>query len=71
MNPVNEHKLLQIEDFWGILKQIVYEKGWSAKSVHKLKIIIERFYKKLRIVSSKDSIHVEDMATMPFNFFLF
>ena len=37
MNPANAPKLRPIEDFWGILKQKVYEKGWSAKSIDQLK----------------------------------
>jgi len=37
MNPANAPKLHPIEDFWGILKKKVYEKGWSAKSIDQLK----------------------------------
>jgi hypothetical protein len=37
MNPANAPKLRPIEDFWGILKQKVYEKGWRAKSIDQLK----------------------------------
>jgi predicted transcriptional regulator len=36
MNPANAPKLRPIEDFWGILKQKVYEKGWSAKPIDQL-----------------------------------
>ena len=31
MNPANASKLRPIEDSEGILKQIVYKKGWRAK----------------------------------------
>ena len=34
-NPAS--KLRPIEDFWDILKQIVYEKGWRAKNIEHLK----------------------------------
>ena len=37
MNSANAPKLHPIEDFWGILKQKVYEKGWSAKSIDQFK----------------------------------
>jgi len=37
MNPANAPKLRPIEDFWGILKQKVYEKCWRAKSIDQLK----------------------------------
>jgi len=36
-----------IEDFWGILKQKVYEKGWSAKSIYQLKKKISESLKKI------------------------
>jgi hypothetical protein len=37
MNPPNCPQLRPIEDFWGILKQLVYAKGWHAKSHQQLK----------------------------------
>lgn len=36
-NPPNVPKARPIEDFWGILSQKVYEKGWEAKSAASLK----------------------------------
>lgn len=37
MNPPNCPQLRPIEDFWGILKQLVYANGWCATSHHQLK----------------------------------
>ena len=36
-NPPNVPHLRPIEDFWGILKQEVYQGGWVAKSEAHLK----------------------------------
>ena len=36
-NPANVPKARPIEDFWGLLKQKVYEGGWQAKSLKELK----------------------------------
>ena len=47
INPANAPKLRPIEDFWGILKNIVYEKGWRAKSVSELKKKIVASLKKI------------------------
>ena len=33
MNPANVPKIRPIEDYWGILKQKVYENDWTAKSI--------------------------------------
>jgi len=46
-NPANAPKLRPIEDFWGILKQKVNEKGWSAKSINQLKKKISESLKKI------------------------
>jgi transposase len=37
MNPPNCPQLRPIEQFWGWLKQLVYDKGWTASSVDQLK----------------------------------
>lgn len=37
MNPPNCPQLRPIEDFWGMLKQLVYANGWSAKSHEQLR----------------------------------
>ena len=37
MNPPCCPQLRPIEDFWGILKQLVYEKGWQAENLDQLK----------------------------------
>jgi predicted transcriptional regulator len=37
MNPANVPKVRPIEDFWGILKQKVYEGDWAARDVNQLK----------------------------------
>jgi len=39
-NPANVPKARPIEDFWGNLKRIVYDKGWRAKNLDQLKIKI-------------------------------
>ena len=36
-NPANVSKVRAIEDFWGILKQKVYENNWQAKNIVFLK----------------------------------
>jgi transposase len=36
MNPPNCPQLRPIEDFWGVLKQMVYDKGWQAESIVQL-----------------------------------
>jgi transposase len=36
MNPPNCPQLRPIEDFWGLLKQKVYAKGWNAESIEQL-----------------------------------
>jgi hypothetical protein len=37
MNPPNCPQLRPIEDFWGMLKQVVYAKGWRAENHEQLK----------------------------------
>lgn len=37
INPANVPKVRPIEDFWGVLKQKVYENDWSAKDLDQLK----------------------------------
>jgi len=64
--------LRPIEDFWGILKQKVYEKGWGVKSINQLKKNISESLKKLirrsplslPIPSLQESINVVDMDTI-------
>ena len=36
-NPANVPKARPIEDFWGILKEMVYERDWSAQTLDELK----------------------------------
>jgi len=44
-NPTNVPQLRPIEDFWGILKGLVYENDWSTDSIDNLK---RRIKKKLK-----------------------
>jgi len=36
-NPANVPKVRPIENFWGFLKQIVYENGWEAQTIPQLR----------------------------------
>ncbi|XP_017462431.1 PREDICTED: uncharacterized protein LOC108355809, partial [Rhagoletis zephyria] len=44
-HPPNIPKARPIEDFWAILKRMVYDKGWEAKNEHQL---IGRITRKIR-----------------------
>lgn len=44
VNPPNVPQLRPIEDFWGVLKQLVYANGWEANSENQL---IRRIKRKL------------------------
>lgn len=44
-NPPNIPKARPIEDFWAILKRMVYDKGWEAKNEQQL---IGRITRKIR-----------------------
>ena len=37
LNPANVPKVRPIEDFWGLLKQKVYENDWKAKNIQELR----------------------------------
>jgi len=56
LNPANVPKVRPIEDFWGVLKQNVYEKDWSAKNIKQLKERIRYCLKKI------DPKLVQDLA---------
>ena len=47
LNPANVPKARPIEDFWGTLKMIVYEGGWTARTITHLKLRIRKCMKKL------------------------
>ena len=47
MNPPNCPQLRPIEDLWGWLKQLVYEKGWTATGLDQLKRRIKYCIRKL------------------------
>ena len=49
INPPNVPQARPIEDFWGYLTQLVYAKGWEAKSVKQL---VARIKKKLKEIDS-------------------
>lgn len=46
-NPANVPKARPIEDFWGNLKQIVYEGDWTAKTLDQLETRIRSCLKKI------------------------
>jgi hypothetical protein len=54
-NPANVPKARPIEDFWGLLKQKVYEGGWQAKS---LKILKKRITWCLSKINRKDFLNL-------------
>ena len=41
-NPPNVPKLRPVEDFWGILKGLVYKGGWEAETEHQLKLRVKK-----------------------------
>ena len=51
MNPPNCPQLRPIEDFWGWLKQIVYDKGWTASNLDQLKTRVKYSITKVDISS--------------------
>ena len=59
-NPANVPKVRPIEDFWGLLKQKVYENDWTAKNIPQLikriKWSITKIYTKL-IQNTCKSVH--------------
>jgi len=56
VNPANLPKARPIEDFWGILKQKVYENGWCAKTIDELESRIKYCLRKM------DKKLVQDLA---------
>jgi hypothetical protein len=46
-NPTNVPQLRPIEDFWGILKGLVYENDWSTDSIDNLKCRIKKKLKEM------------------------
>ena len=48
-NPANLPECRPIENFWGILKGLVYEHNWQAKSLDQLRSRITRCLKKIDI----------------------
>jgi hypothetical protein len=46
-NPPNVPQLRPIEDFWGILKGLVYENDWSTDSIENLKLRIKKKLKEM------------------------
>ncbi|KAL4490736.1 hypothetical protein ABPG72_021790 [Tetrahymena utriculariae] len=48
-NPANVPECRPIEDFWQILKGLVYQKNWQALSLEKLEIRIKNCIKKIDI----------------------
>ena len=56
VNPANVPKARPIEDFWGCLKQKVYDRGWAAKSTLELEKRIRFCLKKI------DQKFVQDLA---------
>ena len=47
INPANVTKAQHIEDFWGTLKQKVYEGNWSAKNIGNIKPCISKCLKEM------------------------
>ena len=47
INPANVPKAQPIEDFWGTLKQKVYEGNWSVKNIGDLKRYISKCLKEI------------------------
>jgi transposase len=59
-NPPNTPQLRPIEDFWGILKQLVYDKGWQAENLEQLKRRIKYCLKKVNMSVVRDMmLHVK------------
>ena len=48
-NPANVPKARPIEDFWGNLKQMVYDKGWKAKNLKQLEQKIKLVFRNIDI----------------------
>jgi transposase len=51
LNPANVPKVRPIEDFWAVLKQKVYENGWSAKTIKQLIARIKWAFTKIEKVT--------------------
>lgn len=47
MNPANLTEVRPIEDFWAMLKRIVYRDGWEAKNIDQLRNRIQASYRKI------------------------
>ncbi len=46
-NPANVPEARPIEDFWSILKGLVYKQGWKAENIEQLKNRIKYCIKKV------------------------
>ena len=56
LNPANVPKARPIEDFWGNLKQKVYEKDWRARNLQQLEQKIKPCLKKWTRSLSRDML---------------
>ncbi|KAL4465543.1 hypothetical protein ABPG72_013992 [Tetrahymena utriculariae] len=74
-NPANVPECRPIEDFWSILKGLVYQKNWQALSLEKLEIRIKNCIKKIDINLVKNlansvskrlsNVHEKDLIKFP------
>ena len=50
INPPNIAQGRPIEDFWGVLVQLIYEHNWQAKTTKQLECRIRKILKKIDII---------------------
>jgi hypothetical protein len=56
-NPTNLPQCHPIEDFFGILSQKVYQKGWKAKNIHQLQNRVKKCLKEVDLKDIQASFH--------------